>query len=46
VPASLAEAPADGAGPGRFEIEIIGHRRPARLLTDAVFDPAGERMRA
>jgi dimethylglycine dehydrogenase len=29
-----------------FEVEIIGRRRPARLLTEPVFDPAGERMRA
>jgi len=40
VPADLAVAEA------AFEVEIIGQRRPARLLTEAVFDPAGERMRA
>ncbi len=40
VPAALA---VPGAA---FEIEIIGHRRPATLLTEPVFDPAGERMRA
>ena len=40
VPSELARAGAE------FEIEIIGHRRPARLLTDPVFDPTGERMRA
>ena len=39
------------AGAGRvrdatFEVEIIGHRRPARLLDEPVLDPAGERMRA
>ncbi len=28
-----------------FEIEIIGHRRPARLLDEAVLDPSGTRMR-
>jgi dimethylglycine dehydrogenase len=28
-----------------YEIEIIGHRRPARLQLEAVLDPAGERMR-
>ena len=28
-----------------FEVEIIGHRRPARLLDEPVLDPAGERMR-
>jgi dimethylglycine dehydrogenase len=38
----------DLARPGTedFEIEIIGQRRPARLLTDPVVDPGGERMRA
>jgi len=49
VPVALA-APVgpEGAGGDRpqFEIEIIGHRRPARLLTEPVFDPRGERMRA
>ncbi len=38
----------DGAAgdPGEFEIEIIGHRRPATLLREPVLDPAGERMRS
>jgi dimethylglycine dehydrogenase len=40
VPAGLAAAGSE------FEIEIIGQRRPGRLLTEPVFDPAGERMRA
>jgi dimethylglycine dehydrogenase len=40
VPAALARSGAT------FEVEIIGRRRPARLLDDPVFDPAGERMRA
>jgi dimethylglycine dehydrogenase len=39
VPAALARSGAT------FEIEIIGQRRPARLLDEPVFDPAGERMR-
>ena len=39
VPAALAVPEAE------FEVEIIGHRRPARLLTEPVLDPAGERMR-
>jgi dimethylglycine dehydrogenase len=39
VPAALAQPGAD------FEVEVIGHRRPARLLTEPVFDPAGRRMR-
>ncbi len=30
---------------GGFEVEIIGHRRPARLLTEPVLDPLGHRMR-
>ena len=39
VPANL-HAPTE-----TFEVEIIGHRRPSKLLTEPVFDPAGERMR-
>jgi dimethylglycine dehydrogenase len=39
VPAALAVSGAE------FEIEIIGHRRPARLLDEPVLDPAGDRMR-
>ncbi|MGH9271204.1 MAG: aminomethyltransferase family protein, partial [Ilumatobacteraceae bacterium] len=39
VPAALATPNAV------FEIEIIGHRRPARLLTEPVLDPPGSRMR-
>jgi len=27
-------------------VEIIGQRRPARLLPEPVLDPAGRRMRA
>ncbi len=37
---------AEGAPNARFEIEIIGDRRPATLLTEAVIDPQGERMRS
>lgn len=34
------------ASPGRdVEIEILGQRRPARLITQTGFDPAGDRMR-
>ncbi|MFV2038612.1 MAG: FAD-dependent oxidoreductase [Acidimicrobiales bacterium] len=29
-----------------FEIEIVGVRRQARLLTEVMFDPSGSRMRA
>jgi dimethylglycine dehydrogenase len=44
---ALGYVPAALDRPGaEFEIEIIGRRRPARLLTEPVFDPAGERMRS
>ena len=33
---------ADGA---RFEVEILGQRRPATLTAAALFDPKGTRMR-
>ena len=42
VPSSLVT---EGDGDGRFEIEIIGRRRPARLQPEPLFDPAGTRMR-
>ncbi len=32
----------DGAA---FEIEILGEMRPARLITEPLFDPQGQRMR-
>ena len=38
-------AVADDAG-GRFQIEIIGRRRPATLLHEPVLDPQGRRMRS
>jgi len=41
IPTELT-APASN---GRFEIEIIGRRRPARLQFTPVFDPEGQRMR-
>jgi dimethylglycine dehydrogenase len=41
VPTALLDAEGDG----RFEIEIIGRRRPARLQREPLFDPAGARMR-
>jgi dimethylglycine dehydrogenase len=41
VPAALAGQTGDGF----FEIEILGQRRPARILAEPPFDPAGERMR-
>ena len=40
VPAELAQQ-TDG-----FEIEIIGRRRPARIVHEPVLDPSGSRMRA
>ncbi|WP_024585967.1 FAD-dependent oxidoreductase [Aliihoeflea sp. 2WW] len=41
VPAALSEDASDGM----FEIEILGHRRPARIAIEPPFDPAGEKMR-
>jgi dimethylglycine dehydrogenase len=41
VPAELAEEESEGL----FEIEILGHRRPARINLEPLFDPTGERMR-
>jgi dimethylglycine dehydrogenase len=43
VPTELADP--DGPGGERFEIEIIGRRRPARLQPEPLFDPQGLRMR-
>ena len=40
-----AEVAERGLG-GRFEIEIIGLRRPAAVLTEAAIDPEGKRMRS
>src|SRR5262245_34410159 len=41
VPAALAENQSEGL----FEVEILGHRRPARINVEPLFDPAGEKMR-
>ncbi|MTH96723.1 FAD-dependent oxidoreductase [Roseibium sp. RKSG952] len=41
VPADLAAVTAEDA----FEIEILGHRRKATILTEPPFDPEAERMR-
>jgi len=41
VPAALA----DKEDAGQFEIEILGKRRPARINTEPLFDPTGEKMR-
>ncbi|OBQ80184.1 FAD-dependent oxidoreductase [Mesorhizobium sp. WSM3873] len=41
VPAALAQ----DESAGLFEIEILGHRRPARINVEPPFDPSGEKMR-
>jgi dimethylglycine dehydrogenase len=41
VPAALAEDESEGV----FEIEILGHRRPARINVAPPFDPDGGKMR-
>jgi dimethylglycine dehydrogenase len=33
-------------GGGAFEVSVLGERRPARLLSEPAYDPAGERARA
>ena len=42
LPAALAEREEEGL----FEVEILGVRRPARILVEPPFDPDGSRMRA
>ncbi|MCH8002011.1 MAG: GcvT family protein [Proteobacteria bacterium] len=43
---ALGFAPVEMIGDGAaFEIEILGEMRPARLVTEPLFDPRGERMR-
>jgi dimethylglycine dehydrogenase len=41
VPAELSQDESEGL----FEIEILGHRRPARINLEPLFDPKGEKMR-
>jgi dimethylglycine dehydrogenase len=41
LPAALAEREEEGL----FEVEILGVRRPARILVEPPFDPDGTRMR-
>ena len=36
---------AENESAGLFEIEILGHRRAARINVEPLFDPAGEKMR-
>ena len=44
---ALGLAPSGRAQAGlEVEIEILGARRPATLVTEPLFDPAGVRMRA
>ena len=45
IPTDLATREA-GQETTRFEIEIIGRRRPARLQMEPILDPSGSRMRA
>ncbi len=43
---ALGFAPVETIEEGaRFEIEILGDLRPARLVAEPLFDPQGERMR-
>ena len=42
VPADLSERDQEGL----FQIEILGHRRPARISVQPPFDPEGLRMRS
>lgn len=41
VPSALYEREEEGL----FEIEILGERRPARLIVEPLFDPTGSKMR-
>jgi dimethylglycine dehydrogenase len=41
IPMALANAAASGG----FEVEILGERRPARIIAKPPFDPEGARMR-
>ncbi|MEP4559493.1 MAG: glycine cleavage T C-terminal barrel domain-containing protein, partial [Nitratireductor sp.] len=41
IPAALADQESENL----FEIEILGHRRPARITVEAPFDPGGDKMR-
>jgi dimethylglycine dehydrogenase len=41
----VPKALAGDLGQGAFEIEIIGDRRLASIITEPLFDPEGRRMR-
>ena len=43
--AYIPNALAENTGEDLFEVEILGHRFPARILPSPPFDPSGERMR-
>ena len=44
---ALAYLPVEHAADGTvLEVEILGDRRPARVVADALYDPAGERLRS
>jgi dimethylglycine dehydrogenase len=43
---AMGYVPAGVNGSGKFEVEILGERRPARLCAKPVFDPEGTRMRS
>ena len=43
---ALAFVPTERVAPNlAVEIELLGERRPARLITECPFDPGGERLR-
>jgi dimethylglycine dehydrogenase len=44
---ALAYLPIEHARDGNeFEVEILGDRRPARVVSQPLYDPAGERLRS
>jgi dimethylglycine dehydrogenase len=45
VPAALVDVDATGAQDGRFEIEVVGRRRPSLIQPEPLHDPQGLRMR-
>lgn len=43
---ALGLIPRELATPGaEFEIEILGHKRPAKMITEPLFDPKGSHAR-
>ncbi len=44
---ALAYLPVEHAADGTaLEVEILGERRPARVVEQPLYDPAGERLRS